>query len=165
MIPWFMIMLQDKGKYCPGRFLKQTLAGDLTYRGIYHINDGNIWTVGDKRDPIITNLSFSDARHNGEEVEFILDTPMIQSRNRRLFDLEIDNIPGRTDSPHRLAYSVTYDGITYGQEHWIPLDEPENYTGRVLARRLGYTRNNVGFRLRWTTDSPSVVSNFRIRVE
>ena len=145
--------------------LKSDIAGNTPYRGVFHINAGQQWTVGDKTDSIITELNFSDARHNGEEVEYMVDTPMIQARNRRLFDLEIDNIPGRTDEDHRLAYSVTFDGITYGQENWTHLDSPENYTQRVLARRLGYVRNNVGFRLRWITDSPSAISDFRVRIE
>ena len=145
--------------------LKSDIEGNLPYRGIFHINDGSQWTVGDKRESVISTLSFSDARHLGQEVEYRVDTPMVQARNRRLFDLEIDNIPGRTDETHRLAYSVTYDGLRYGQENWVHLDEPRNYTERILARRLGYTRNNVGFRLRWITDSPSAISNFRVRVE
>ena len=110
------------------------------------------WAI--KENQLSAPLSFSDARHLGNEVEYMLDTPMLQARNRRLFDLEIDNIPGGTNEAHRLAYSVTYDGISYGQENWVHLDEPRNYTERILARRLGYTRNNVGFRLRWITDSP-----------
>ena len=145
--------------------LKTDIAGDLPYRGVFHINDGSEWTVGDKRESVISTLSFSDARHLGAEVEYQLDTPMIQARNRRLYDLEIDNIPGRTNENHQLAYSITFDGITYGQEHWIHLDEPRDYRQRVLARRLGYSKNNIGFRLRWITDSPSSISDFRIRVE
>ena len=145
--------------------LKTDINGNLPYRGIFHINDGSEWTVGDKREAMISSLSFSDARHLGNEVEYRLDTPMVQARNRRLYDLEVDNIPGRTNENHRLAYSVTYDGLIYGQENWIHLDEPRDYRQRVLARRLGYSKNNIGFRLRWITDSPSTISDFRVRVE
>ena len=98
-------------------------------------------------------------------MEYQVDTPMVQARNRRLYDLEVDNIPGRSGEQHRLAFSVTYDGISYGQEKWVHLDQPRSYRRRVLSRRLGYSRNNVGFRLRWITDSPSSISDFRIRVE
>jgi len=154
-----------QGQILPWSVLKSDIDGSRPYRGIYHINSGNAWTVGDKRDPIISELNFSDARHHGEEVEYVLETPMFQVRNKRVFDLELDNIPGRTHAEHRLAFSVTYDGITFGQEHWIHFDEALNYTERVLARRIGYVRNNIGFRLRWITDNPSVVSSCRIRVE
>ena len=145
--------------------LKTDINGNTPYRGIFHINNGQNWSVGDKTDPVISSLNFVDARHLGEEVEYQVDTPMVQARNRRLYDLEIDNIPGRSGEQHRLAFSVTYDGITYGQEKWVHLDQPRSYRRRVLSRRLGYSRNNVGFRLRWITDSPSTISDFRIRVE
>ena len=145
--------------------LKSDVDGDTPYRAIYHIFNGDFWTAGDKQAGIISRLTFTDARHIGQEVEFMVDTPMVQARNNRLYDLEVDNIPGHTGENHRLAYSITYDGISYGQENWIPLDQSDNYIMRVLARRLGYTRNNVGFRLRWITDSPSAISNFRVRVE
>lgn len=145
--------------------LKSDINGNRPYRGIYHIYDGDQWTAGDKRTGVISRLTFTDARHLGEEVEFMVETPMVQARNARLYDLEIDNVPGYSGEFHRLAYSVTFDGNSYGQENWIHLDEPLNYRERILARRLGYSRNNIGFRLRWTTDSPSAISNFRVRVE
>lgn len=145
--------------------LKTDRQGNATYRGIHHIYDGDEWTVGDKRQPILTRFSFTDARHAGEIVEFILDTPMIQARNKRVFDLQIDSVPGRSNLARRLAHSITIDGITYGKAKWIFFDEPQNYTERVLERRIGYFRNNVGFRIRWITETPSTVSNFRVRVE
>ena len=145
--------------------LKTDIQGDATYRGIHHIHDGDQWTVGDKRQPLLSRFSFTDARHVGQPVEFILDTPMVQARNRRVYDLEIDSVPGRSNTARRLAHSVTVNGISYGTEHWIHFDEPQNYTERVLERRIGYFRNNVGFRLRWITETASTLSNFRVRVE
>ena len=145
--------------------LKTDIQGDATYRGIHHIHDGDEWTAGDKRQPLLSRFSFTDARHVGEIVEFILDTPMIQARNNRVYDLEIDSVPGRSNTARRLAHSVTVNGISYGAEHWIHFDEPQNYTERILERRIGYFRNNVGFRLRWITETPSTLSNFRVRVE
>ena len=145
--------------------LKSDVDGNVPYRGIYHVHDGDHWTVGDKIAAVLTQFSYTDSRHVGEEVEFIVDTPMIQARNKRLFDLQVDAVPGRVNAARRLAYSVTLDGLTYGQEHWINFDRPQNYTERILSRQLGYVKNNVGFRLRWVTPTSSTVSNFRVRVE
>ena len=90
---------------------------------------------------------------------------MIQARNNRIFDLEVDSISGRANLAYRLAVSTTFDGLTYGNEKWIDYDTPQNYTKRVLFRRLGYMRNNIGFKLRWITDTPTAISNLRVRVE
>ena len=145
--------------------LKTDIAGDATYRGIYHIWDGQSWTLGDKRENILSRIDFESAGHSGDRVEFILNTPMLQARNLRLFDLDVDNVPGRTNRAYRLAVSLTYDGITYGQEHWTEFDTPTEYTRRVLIRIIGYTRFNVGFRLRWISDTPTAISNLRVRFE
>ena len=145
--------------------LKTDIQGNATYRGMHHIHDGDEWTAGDKRQPLLSRFSYTDARHVGELVEFILDTPMIQARNNRLFDLEVDSVPGRSNTARRLAHSITVNGISYGTEHWIHFDEPQDYTQRVLERRIGYFRNNVGFRIRWITETPSTLSNFRVRLE
>ncbi len=145
--------------------LKTDIQGDATYRGIYHLYDGQHWTLGDKRAPILSRFNFESGAHVGERVEYMLDSMMLQARNVRLFDLDVDNVPGRTSRAYRLAASVTYDGITWGQEHWTEFDTPTDYTRRVLIRVLGYTRYNVGFRLRWITDTPTAISNLRVRFE
>ena len=145
--------------------LKTDIQGDATYRGIYHLYDGQFWSLGDKRENILCRFDFDSGAHNGERVEYLLDSQMLQARNLRLFDLDVDNVPGRANKAYRLAVSVTYDGITWGQEHWTEFDTPMEYTRRVLIRVLGYTRYNVGFRLRWITDTPTAISNLRVRFE
>lgn len=145
--------------------LKTDVLADATYRGIYHLYDGEFWTLGDKRGNFLSRFNFDSGSHAGEMVEYLLDSQMLQARNVRLFDLEVDNVPGRANKAYRLAVSVTYDGITWGQEHWTEFDTPMEYTRRVLIRVLGYTRYNVGFRLRWITDTPTAISNLRVRFE
>ena len=163
------VLIYDHNASGEGNFawsvLKSDIRGNNPYRGIYHVNNGNQWTAADKQQSILSRFSYDDARHIGQEVEYIVNTPMVQVRNRRVYDLQIDSVPGRTNTSRGLGYSVTLDGITYGQEHFIPFDSPRDYTRRILARRLGYVRNNVGFRLRWTTDTPSAISDFRVRIE
>ena len=145
--------------------LKTDINREATYRGLYHINDGDRWTAADKRQNILSRFSFTNARHIGQDVEYIVHTTLVQVRNKRLFDLQVDTVPGRTLEASNMSYATTFDGITYSAEHFIRFNTPRDYTRRVLARRLGYVRNNVGFRLRWTTGTPSTLSDFRVRVE
>ncbi len=145
--------------------LTTDISGDQPYRGIYHLYDGVEFSLADKRENFLSRLNFNSGAHAGERVEYRLDSQMLQARNHRLFDLDVDNVPGRANKAYRLAVSITYDGITWGQEEWIEFDTPQDYTERVLIRILGYSRNNIGFRLRWITDTPSAISNLRLRVE
>ena len=145
--------------------LKTDIQGDATYRGIYHLYDGQHWTLGDKRDNFLSRFNFGSGAHAGDRVEYMLDSMMLQSRNVWLFDLDVDNVPGRSNKAYRIAVSATYDGITWGEERWSEFDTPAEYTRRVLIRVLGYTRYNVGFRLRWITDTPTAISNLRVRFE
>ena len=143
--------------------LKSDISGTRPYRGIYHIARNNTFTSGDKRDGSVSNLRFDSAAHIGEAVEYECFSPMLQLRNLSLFDLQVDNIPGFNEELYRLAFSVTYDGKSYGQEKWVNFSNPSNRRERILARQLGYTRNNVGFKLRWITTAPSTISHLRVR--
>lgn len=145
--------------------LKTDTVGNKAYRGIHHIYDGSGFSCGDKRIPQIMNFNFSSASHAGQKVEFSVFTPMVQVRNKRLFDLEVDNIPGRPGSETNLAFSVTYDGISYREEKWTTFSTELDYTQRVLERTFGYVHNNVGFKLRWITDKPTSISDFRVRIQ
>ena len=135
------------------------------YRATYHMWDGVHWTSGDIQQNILSRFNFDSGAHIGEPIMYRLDSQMVQARNVRLFDLDVDNVPGRTNTAYRLSVSLTYDGITWGQQQWTEFDTPTDYTQRVLVRVLGYTRYNVGFRLRWITDTPTAISNLRVRFE
>ena len=144
--------------------LKSDIAGTQTYRGIYHIARNNRYTVGDRRDGSICNLTFDDASQIGQAVEYECFTPLLQMfRNQALFDFQVDSIPGYNEELYRLAFSVTFDGKSYGQEKWIDFSKPNKRRDRILSRRLGYIRDNVGFKLRWITTTPSTVSHLRVR--
>lgn len=149
------------------KILKTDTAGDLPYRGIYHIFDDNRgeWTAADKRAAILTELDWTVGSHVGEKVEYILDTPMIQARDAILYDFEVDTVSGRTMQVERIALSATYDGITHNQEAWIEFNSPVDFTTRIFYRNLGRVQNNIGFRLRWVTSNTTAISNFRVRAE
>lgn len=144
--------------------LRSDVAGTTPYRGIYHINRNNMFTAGDRQDGSVSLFSMDNAAHLGQAVEFECYSPLLQQfRNMSLFDLQVDNIPGYTDTFYRLGVAFTYDGKAYQQEKFIDFSEPQRRRDRVLTRRLGYIRNNLGFRLRWVTTEPSTISHLRVR--
>lgn len=144
--------------------LRSSIIGNTPYRGIYHINRNNNFTAGDKQNGTVSNFTMDVAGHLGEAVAFECFTPMVQAlRNMSMFDLQVDNLPGYNEDFYRLAFAVTFDGKSYGQDKFIDLSEPNRRRDRVLAYRLGYVKNNVGFRLRWITQTPSVISHLRVR--
>ncbi|MRE42897.1 hypothetical protein GII65_00915, partial [Escherichia coli] len=61
--------------------------------------------------------------------------------------------------------SATTDGINYGREQMIEQNEPFVYDKRVLWKRVGRIRKNVGFKLRVITKSPVTLSGAKIRIE
>ena len=144
--------------------LRSAIQGTTPYRGIYHINRNNQFTAGDKQNGTVSEFTMDNAAHLGNPVMFECFSPMVQAfRNMSLFDLQVDNIPGYNDDFYRLSFSVTYDGKTYLQEKFINLSTQNRRRDRVLTRRLGYIRNNIGFKLRWITTTPSTISNLRVR--
>lgn len=145
--------------------LQTGTCGTTPYRGTYHMWNGRDWSAADKRQPILSRFNFESGAHIGQAVEYRLDSQMLQARNVKLFDLDVDTVPGHSNRAYRLSISITYDGITYGQQEWITFDTPQEYTERVLLRILGYCRYNIGFRLRWIADTPTAISNLRVRVE
>lgn len=138
----------------------------MPYRGIYHLNRNNQFTAGDKQNGSVSDFTMDNAGHLGEATTFECYTPLMQQfRNQSLFDLQINTVPGYNSEFYRLAFSFTYDGKAYGQEKWIDFSNPGNRRRRVLSRRLGYIKDNIGFRLRWMTQTPSVISHLRVRGE
>lgn len=141
--------------------LSSSIDGETPYRGIYNISRNNLFTAGDKQNGSVSDFTMDNAGHLGAAVGFEVFSPMLQMfRNMSLFDLQVDNLPGYNDDFYRLAFSQTYDGRSYGQEKWIDFSNPDNRRRRVLSRRLGYVRNNIGFKLRWITRTPSVISHY-----
>lgn len=85
--------------------------------------------------------------------------------NARCFDLEVESSTGVAQYADRLFLSATTDGINYGREQMIEQNEPFVYDKRVLWKRVGRIRKNVGFKLRVITKSPVTLSGAQIRIE
>ncbi|MGJ0636852.1 packaged DNA stabilization protein [Xenorhabdus bovienii] len=152
---------QNVPQWC---ILKTGLFDDV-YRGIDFIFEGNQITVGDKRESVTGQLNFSASDQYGQQQEHLLYTPMFKADNARVFDFELEASTGVSQYADRLFLSATADGINYGREQMIEQNAPFVYDKRVLWRRVGRIRKNIGFKVRVITRSPVTLSGCQIRLE
>jgi len=130
---------------------KSDVEGDTPYRAIHFAFDPRLalWTVGDKQDGRIGYLDVTVATQYDAIVEWLLFTPFLFIENQSINSLEIETIPGFTGSDDATVFiSLTYDGITYGQENTRLYGRPNDYGQRFTAYRLGYVRDWFGLKLR-----------------
>jgi hypothetical protein len=138
---------------------------DEPYRGIDFMFEGNHITVGDKKASATGQLNFSAADQYGQQQEHLLFTPLFKADNARVFDFELEASTGIAQYAERLFLSATADGINYGREQMIGQNAPFAYDKRVLWRRIGRIRKNIGFKVRVITHSPVTLSGCQIRLE
>lgn len=144
--------------------LKTGLYDDV-YRAIDFIYEGNQITCGDKLESMTGKLQFDISSQYDGQQEHLLFTPLFKADNARVFDLEVESSTGVAQYADRLFLSATTDGINYGREQMIEQNEPFVYDKRVLWKRVGRIRKNVGFKLRVITKSPVTLSGCQIRIE
>lgn len=144
--------------------LKTGLA-DGVYRGIDFIYENNYITCGDKTTATLGTLKNDSAEQYGEHQEHILYTPMFRAMGSRVFDLELESSAGSPQQAERMFISATADGINYGREQMINWNAPFVYDRRVLWRRIGRIRKNIGFKIRIVSRSPVTLSGCQVRIE
>lgn len=144
--------------------LKTGLYDDV-YRAIDFIYEGNQIMCGDKLESVTGKLQFDISSQYGLQQEHLLFTPLFKADNARCFDLEVESSTGVAQYADRLFLSATTDGINYGREQMIEQNEPFVYDKRVLWKRVGRIRKNIGFKLRVITKSPVTLSGAQIRIE
>ncbi|HCS3404594.1 TPA: hypothetical protein OQW32_004148, partial [Shigella flexneri] len=144
--------------------LKTGLYDDV-YRAIDFVYEGNQITCGDKLESVTGKLQFDISSQYDKQQEHLLFTPLFKADNARVFDLEVESSTGVAQYADRLFLSATTDCINYGREQMIEQNEPFVYDKRVLWKRVGRIRKNVGFKLRVITKSPVTLSGAQIRIE
>lgn len=137
---------------------------DEPYRAIDFMFFDNQITVGDKQAGVLGHLIFNASNQYEQSVEHILYTPMIKADNARLFDFELEASTGVAQIADKLFLSVTTDGINYSREQMIEQNSPFQYDKRILWRRMGRVRKNIGFKIRIITKSPVTLSDLSIRM-
>jgi len=136
--------------------LKTDVLGDNPWRGKFGIFEPRRgeWVFGDRASSNIGILDETVTTHYGELAEWLLFTPLAKLDGQSIDELSIETIPGHTSyDDATVAVSLTYDGITYGQEWWELYGEPTAYQERFVIRRLGHVRDWFGGQLRGASRS------------
>lgn len=138
---------------------------DDAHRGIDFMYEGNSITCGDKLESLKGVLKFDISSQYGKQQEHLLFTPMFKADNARVFDFELESSTGVAQYADRLFISATADGINFGREQMIEQNSPFVYDKRVIWKRVGRVRKNIGFKIRIITGSPVTLSGAQIRIE
>ena len=146
--------------------VKSGVITDTKWRGVNGVFDPRIpgWVYGDNQDERIGLLDHSLASQYGDEVEFLFYTPLLDIESFSIDGFEIDTIPGMQIDSKKVtaAFSLTYNGLTYGREWWDLISEQFNYDTRFIRRRLGYVRDNIGFKVRVVTAERCAFSKMEV---
>lgn len=152
---------QNGARWC---ILKTGFYDDV-YRAIDFMYEGNTITCGDKLESVKGALQFDISSQYEKQQEHLLFTPLFKADNARVFDFEVESSTGVAQYADRLFLSATTDGINYGREQMIEQNAPFVYDKRVIWKRVGRIRKNVGFKIRVITKSPVTLSGAQIRIE
>lgn len=145
--------------------LKTDVNTNNTYRAINSVFDSRLseWVCGDKISNKIGLIDNSKSTHYNEVVEWILYTPFIGIESASINKLEIETIPGHTiTNDATVAFSITTDGVIYGEEWFNIYGEVQNYHKRFIIRRIGYVRDWIGFKFRGASKSRMTFSTMSI---
>jgi hypothetical protein len=143
----------------------KTGLNDDTHRGIDYCKVGNEITCGDKLQPVIGKLITDSCKQYDEQQEIELYTPILSAPNSMLYDLEITSGTGVASFATRLLISSTEDGVIYGNEKPLIINEPQRWLLRPIMRNVGRVRNRIGLKLRVVTDTPVALEKLKVRVE
>lgn len=153
------------GKDQAWSILKSDVLGDNPWRakhGVFEPRKG-VWVYGDKEDERIGIFDETVATHYGEIAEWLLYTPFVFIDSASIDKLEIETTPGHnTTDDATVAFSLSYDGVTFGKEWFESYGTPNEYNKRFILRRLGYVRDWFGSKLRGATTSRMAFSRLFI---
>lgn len=140
-------------------------VGSGNYRAINGVYDPNLnrFVFGDKLDNRIGYLDNEVFSQYGETSELYLYSPFLNLETMSIDAVEIETIPGHTTlDDAKVAISISYDGHTYGTEHFEMYGLPSDYGKRFIVTRLGYVPSWIGFKFRGATKSKMAFALFNI---
>jgi len=144
--------------------LKSDITGDNPWRARNGIFDPRIskWVYGDALDDRIGTLSNTIASQYDDKTEFIFYTPIITLEDMSINELELQLIPGFSTDKVIVFVSLSYNGITYGQEFTLAASDEFDYDLRFIARRLGYIRQNFSLKFRVVSVNRTAFSTLQL---
>lgn len=124
--------------------------------GVFDPRKG-VWVYGDKIDSRLGILDETNSTHYSVIAEWVLNTPFIPIESQSIDEIEVETLPGHTTTSDATVFlSLTYDGVTHGEECALEYGLPSAFGQRFIARRLGYVRDWVAFKLRGASRSRMV---------
>lgn len=131
----------------------ESVSSYRAINGIFDSRNGE-WLYGDKTDSNIGRLDNNICIQYSNLVEWQLFTPLLLLDGQSINQIELMTVPGFTVTKDAtVAVSLTYDGVTFGQEWWETYGNPGDYNKRFIIRRLGYVREIIGFKFRGVSTS------------
>jgi hypothetical protein len=137
---------------------------DGTWRGKYGVFDQRIskWIYGDTKENKLAYLDQKSFAQYDEAQEALIYTPIIPAKRASISQIELDTIPGYADPAISVAMSMSYDAVTWGEEHWTVVSKPDNYNDNYIVRRLGYVAQSFSLRFRFISKDKMAFSGLEI---
>ena len=153
---------QQAGANAAWTFIKT--GEDSPWRGIYGVFDSRIsrWVYGDKQESKLAYLDNQSFAQYGDAQEALVYTPIIPSKRVSINQVELNTIQGYADPAISVAMSMSYDGVTWGEEHWTVVSKPDNYNDNYIVRRLGYVAQSFSLRFRFISKGKMAFSGLEI---
>lgn len=144
--------------------IKTDVEVDNPWRGKFGVFDprASKWIYGDILENKLGYLDQQSASQYGEQVEQILYSPIVPVKQGSIDNFEIETIPGYSSADVTCSFSMSYNGVTYGQEYFNAISTPDNYNDRYIARRLGYVSDDFNFKFRIVSNDKVAFSGLKV---
>jgi len=146
-------------------YVKTGIDTDEVWRAKFGIFDprASKWIYGDIIDNKLGYLDDKFAAQYGNQVECIFYTPIITELETMSIDeFEIKTIAGFSSNDFTSAFSLSYDGVTYGTEYWNLISFSQGYNQRYISRGLGYVRDDFNFKFRFVSTDKMAFSGLKV---
>lgn len=146
--------------------LKSDALGDTPWRcrnGVYDPRSGK-WIYGDELGGNLGVLTEKTPTQYGEVAEGIFYTPIMFAERISINEMKVKHLPGRGpvgDLP-RAFFSVSVDGLTWGQEYAFMMGGRADYQRQFIIRRVGYIDSQVSFRVRIANNTPTAFTKMTV---
>ena len=158
---------QKAGAEFAWSFVKSGGNDYLPWRAKFGVFDPRIakWVYGDIQENKLATLNDKSASQYGVEQESIFYTPIIPLESVSVNEFEINTIAGYVTTDFTSAFSISYNGLTYGTEYWNRISIENDHGTRYIVRRLGFVRDEFSMRLRFISSNKMAFGAIKINYD
>ncbi len=153
------------GKHAAWTYVKSGIENDEVWRAKYGLFDPRAakWIYGDTKENKLGYLDKEMAAQYDEQVECICYTPIISNlETASINSFEIKSISGFAGNDFSVSFSVSSNGVTYGQEYFNTISTGTGHAQRYIARNLGYIRDDFNFKFRFVSVDKMAFSGLEV---